>query len=31
MLPENVNFYFEIIYTIKADYITQQLFSVFVE
>jgi len=31
MLPENVKFYFKVIYLIKAHYITRQIFSVFVE
>jgi len=31
VLPENVKFYFKVIYTIKADCITRQIFSIFVE
>jgi len=31
MLYENVNFYFEVVYPIEANYITRQVLSVFVE
>jgi len=31
MLHENVKFYFKLIYPLEAHYITQQIFSAFVE